>query len=46
MQCRLAQGRPADAANVYRRCREALSVQLGIRPSAATEALFQSIYQR
>jgi len=46
MQCRLAQGRPADAASVYRRCRDALSVQLGIRPSAGTEALFQSIYQR
>ena len=25
---------------------DSLSVQLGIRPSAATEALFQSIYQR
>jgi DNA-binding SARP family transcriptional activator len=46
MQCRLAQARPADAASVYRRCRDALSVQLGIRPSAGTEALFQSIYQR
>ncbi|HVO87751.1 MAG TPA: bacterial transcriptional activator domain-containing protein, partial [Casimicrobiaceae bacterium] len=46
MRCRLAQARPADAASVYRRCRHNLSVQLGIRPSAATEALFQSIYQR
>jgi DNA-binding SARP family transcriptional activator len=45
MRCRLEQGRPADAASVYRRCRDNLSVQLGIRPSTATEALFQSIYQ-
>ncbi len=45
MRCRLAQGRPADAASVYRRCRDTFSMQLGIAPSSATEALFQSIYQ-
>jgi DNA-binding SARP family transcriptional activator len=46
MQCHLAQGRHADAARVYRRCRDMLSVQLGIAPSADTEALFQAIYKR
>ncbi len=45
MRCLLAQGRPADAASVYRRCRDTLSMQLGIAPSSATEALFQSIYR-
>jgi DNA-binding SARP family transcriptional activator len=46
MRCQLARGQPAEAARVYRRCREMLSVQLGIAPSAETEALFQSIYGR
>ena len=42
----LARGEPAEAARVYRRCREMLSVQLGIPPSADTEALFKSIYKK
>jgi DNA-binding SARP family transcriptional activator len=46
MRCHLAQGRPADAAGVYRRCRDTLAMQLGIPPSPATETLFQSIYAR
>ena len=46
MRCHLAQNQPADAARVYRRCREMLSVQLGIAPSGETEALFQSLYGR
>jgi LuxR family transcriptional regulator, maltose regulon positive regulatory protein len=46
MHCHLERGEPADAARVYRRCREMLSIQLGIPPSAETEALFKSIYQR
>lgn len=45
MRCHLAQRQPAEAARVYRRCREMLSVQLGIPPSADTEALFESIYR-
>jgi DNA-binding SARP family transcriptional activator len=45
MHCHLAQSRPADAAGVYRRCRDTLSMQLGIAPSSSTEALFQSIYR-
>ncbi len=46
MHCHLRRGEPAEAARVYRRCREMLSVQLGIPPSAETEALFKSIYRR
>jgi LuxR family transcriptional regulator, maltose regulon positive regulatory protein len=45
MRGHLARGEPAEAARVYRRCREMLSVQLGIPPSADTEALFKSIYK-
>lgn len=45
MRCHLAEGQPTEAVRVYRRCREMLSVQLGIPPSAETEALFQSIYR-
>jgi len=44
MRCYLEQGNAADAARVYRRCREMLSIQLGIVPSPDTEALFRSIY--
>ncbi|MFO1313012.1 MAG: BTAD domain-containing putative transcriptional regulator [Burkholderiales bacterium] len=40
----LARGETAEAARVYRRCRDMLSVQLGIPPSAETEAVFKSIY--
>jgi len=46
MHCHLERGEPADAARVYRRCREMLSIQLGIPPSAETEALFKSVYRR
>jgi LuxR family transcriptional regulator, maltose regulon positive regulatory protein len=45
MHCHLAQGQTAQAARVYRRCREALSAHLGIAPSAETEGLFKSIYK-
>jgi DNA-binding SARP family transcriptional activator len=44
MRAYLAMGEPAEAARVYRRCRDMLSVQLGIPPSAETEAVFRSIY--
>ncbi len=44
MRAWIARGEPAEAARVYRRCREMLSVQLGIPPSADTEALFRSLY--
>jgi LuxR family maltose regulon positive regulatory protein len=46
MRAYVARGDAAEAASVYRRCRDMLSVQLGIRPSADTEALFRSIYDR
>jgi len=46
MHCHLKRGEPAEAARVYRRCREMLSIQLGIPPSEETEALFKSIYGR
>jgi DNA-binding SARP family transcriptional activator len=39
----LRHGERAAALRVYRRCREILSVVLGLRPSAATEALLQEI---
>lgn len=39
MACQAALGRPAQALETYRRCRQALSVVLGIQPAAATEAL-------
>jgi DNA-binding SARP family transcriptional activator len=44
MHCHLTRGAPAEAARAYRRCRDMLSIQLGIRPSAETEALFRTIY--
>ena len=34
---------PAGAIEVYRRCRQMLSVVLGVQPSAETEALYQSL---
>ena len=37
--CLIALERPAEAYEVYRRCRQQLSIVLGIRPAAQTEAL-------
>lgn len=37
-------GSAADAIRVYRRCRQMLSVMLGIAPSAETEALMKRIH--
>jgi DNA-binding SARP family transcriptional activator len=37
--CHLARGEAAQALNTYRRCRELLSIVLGLKPSARTEAL-------
>ncbi len=37
--CLLALGQPAEAYEAYRRCRQQLSVVLGIRPAPETEAL-------
>lgn len=41
--CLLALGRRAEAYEVYRRCRQQLSVVLGIRPAPETEALVASL---
>jgi len=39
MLCYRELGRPAEALRTYRRCRELLSVVLGLQPSAETEAV-------
>jgi LuxR family maltose regulon positive regulatory protein len=39
IRCHLAAGRAADALRVLRRCRDQLSIVLGVQPSAATLAL-------
>ena len=41
--CLLVLGRPAEAYEVYRRCRQQLSVVLGIRPAPETDALVASL---
>ena len=41
MRCYLARRESADAVRVFRRCRELLSVVLGVTPSAATETLYR-----
>ena len=42
MRCHLAQGDAAAALRAYRRCRELLSIVLGVQPSPQTQALYQS----
>ena len=39
IQCLIAQGRPAEAYEAYRRCRQQLSVVLGLKPAPQTDAL-------
>lgn len=39
MSAHLALGQKAEALNAYRHCRDMLSIVLGVRPSAETEAL-------
>jgi LuxR family transcriptional regulator, maltose regulon positive regulatory protein len=39
----LKQGKAAEAYGAYRRCRDALSITLGVKPSAKTEALRERI---
>ncbi|MGH8313952.1 MAG: AfsR/SARP family transcriptional regulator [Steroidobacterales bacterium] len=41
--CHLARGENAQALHAYRRCRELLSIVLGVQPSARTEALVSRI---
>ncbi|HXU67448.1 MAG TPA: BTAD domain-containing putative transcriptional regulator [Casimicrobiaceae bacterium] len=46
IRCHLAAGRAADALRVYRRCRDQLSIVLGVAPSDATAHLVASISRR
>ena len=43
MLLQLRQGRRAEALETYRRCRQMLSVVLGLAPSAQTEAVHRSL---
>ena len=43
MVCLREQGERAGAVNVYRRCRDLLSIVLGVGPSAETEAVARSL---
>src|SRR5581483_1661145 len=45
MRCLLKLDRRAEAMSVFRRLRQTLSVTLGIRPSASSERLFESLRQ-
>lgn len=44
MRAQLAIGQRADALATFRRCREMLSIVLGVSPSAETQALAKSAY--
>jgi LuxR family transcriptional regulator, maltose regulon positive regulatory protein len=39
IRCLIAAGQPAEAYEAYRRCRQQLSVVLGLKPAPETEAL-------
>jgi DNA-binding SARP family transcriptional activator len=43
MLCEYRQGHSAAALEAYRRCRQMLSIVLGIKPSAETEATYRAI---
>jgi LuxR family maltose regulon positive regulatory protein len=43
MQCELRRNQAAAALDAYRRCRQMLSIVLGVKPSAATEAVHRAI---
>mgnify|MGYP001176876927 FL=1 len=42
IHCLQSQGRHAEALSVYRRCRELLSIVLGVTPSLQTQSLIQA----
>jgi LuxR family maltose regulon positive regulatory protein len=42
MRCHTQRGENAAAIEAYRRCRQMLSVVLGVRPSAETEAMYRA----
>ncbi len=43
MICHREQGESAEAVNVYRRCRDMLSIVLGMKPSPETESVRQTL---
>jgi LuxR family transcriptional regulator, maltose regulon positive regulatory protein len=43
MICHREHGEPAEALNVYRRCRDMLSIVLAIKPSPETESARQTL---
>ena len=43
MRCYLARRESADVVRVFRRCRELLSVVMGVTPSEATETLYRQV---
>jgi DNA-binding SARP family transcriptional activator len=43
MGCYLREDRHAEALETYRRCRQMLSLMLGVRPSAETEAMYNAL---
>ena len=45
MICHRELGNHAEALNIYRRCRELLSVVLGVQPTVQTQAVYQSLKQ-
>jgi DNA-binding SARP family transcriptional activator len=46
MRALAAIGDHAEAMNAFRRCRELLSIVLGVKPSAETERLYREIAGR
>jgi DNA-binding SARP family transcriptional activator len=46
IECHLTRGQNAEALNAYRRCRELLSIVLGLKPSARTDALVARVAGR
>jgi LuxR family transcriptional regulator, maltose regulon positive regulatory protein len=44
MECYARTGRRAEALEVYRRCRQMLSIVLGIKPAPETEALHAAVH--
>ena len=46
MRALAATGKHAEAINAFRRCRELLSIVLGVKPSAETERLHREITDR
>ena len=43
MICLREQGQRAEACEVFRRCRQILSVTLGVKPAEVTEAVYREL---